>query len=132
MKNKIIIFLVLFIPLAVFILLEYFSNSSKADAFVPEESLGKAKLIKFYSPMCSECKTVAKNIEAAMDGYEELIILEEINAGNADKKTKAMLSKYKITVVPTVVFVDKQGKTTRKNEGMIDTYEIKQCLDEIK
>ena len=132
MKNKIIILLILLVPLSLFIFMEQFTknNSNIADA---DEYLGKVKLIKFYSPMCSECKDVGRNVENVLKNYdEEIIIFEEINAGKTDPKTKKMISKYKVTVVPTLIFVDKTGKVYKKSEGMIEEEQIKEFLDNIK
>lgn len=130
MKNKIIILMTLFIPLSIFIFLQHITNNTEATAL--PDSVGIAKLIKFYSPMCSECKTVAKNVEDVMDEYNSTVILEEINAAKGDKKTKDLISKYNVTVVPTLIFVDKEGNTCNKVEGMIQKEEIKRNLDEIK
>ena len=131
MKNKIIILLILIVPLAVFILLEQFTKDDTANA-IPSDVVGVSKLIKFYSPMCSECKTVGKNVENVMPDYEGVVVLEEINASKTDKMTKSLVSKYKITVVPTLVFIDKQGKVQNTVEGMIEEQDIRNNLEKIK
>ncbi len=132
MKNKLIILLVLFIPLAIFISMELFVKSSETTAAFSQEGFQKPRLIKFYSPMCSECKKVGENIENVIKDYGDTIVLEEINTNQKDRKTKSMISNYKVTVVPTLIFVDKTGNVTQKNEGMIEEIEIKNYLEEIK
>lgn len=130
MKNKIIILITLFIPLAIFIFLEHITNNNEATAYVEES--GMPKLMKFYSPMCSECKTVAKNIEDVIGDYENIIVLEEINVAKNDKKTKNLISKHNVTVVPTLIFIDKTGKTCNKVEGMIEKEAVKKNIEQIK
>ena len=51
---------------------------------------------------------------------------------NAIKVFTETIETYKITVVPTVVFVDKQGKIAYKKEGIIEEFEIKNNLEMIK
>ena len=130
MKNKIIILLIFIVPLAVFALLQSISKNQIADAAI-EPALGKGRIIKFYSPMCSECKTVGKNVEKAIQKYED-VVFEEIDVTEKTPKTKYLIDSYKITVVPTVVFIDKQGNVENKTEGAIDEIEIENHLEKIK
>ena len=43
-----------------------------------------------------------------------------------------MIETYKITVVPTIVFLDKNGAVVNKIEGLADEITIKENLDKIK
>ncbi len=131
MKNKIIILLVFMVPIAMFAFLQGITKNSVANAN-SYQSTDKAKIIKFYSPMCSECKKVSENVKNVHNDYKDIIILEEINVADTSQKTKDLIEAYKVTVVPTVIFVDKQGKITNRQEGMIEEIEIRNNLDEIK
>ena len=132
MKNRIIILLIFIIPMAIFAFLKMTNN--EPDTIVQNQAMAfdKAKLIKFYSPMCSECKTVKMNVDKVIKDYGDNIFYEEFNVSENDPKTQSMVETYKVTVVPTVVFVDKQGKIAHKKEGIIEEIEIKTNLDSIK
>lgn len=133
MRNKIIILLIFAVPLAVFAFLQYTTNNYAANAdTVQNQSLNKAKIIKFYSPMCSECKKMGEIVGSAMKDYNDSIIYEEINVSEKDNKTKNMIETYKVTVVPTVVFIDKDGKVFEKKEGLIEEVEVRNNLEAVK
>lgn len=133
MRNKIIILLIFAVPLAVFAFLQYTTNNYAANAdTVQNQSLNKAKIIKFYSPMCSECKKMGEIVGSAMKDYNDSIIYEEINVSEKDNKTKNMIEAYKVTVVPTVVFIDKDGKVFEKKEGLIEEVEVRNNLEAVK
>jgi len=129
MKNNIIILLIFIIPLAIFFFLQNLTGDNSVNA--ASDIIGP-KLVKFYSPMCSECGKVAKNVENVIKDYENIVEYEEINVGKSDRKTKNLISSYDITVVPTLLFIDKNGKVCHKTEGLVEEKEIKKHLDEIK
>ena len=39
----------------------------------------KAKIVKFSSPMCSECKEMEIELTKAMENYKDSVLIEEIN-----------------------------------------------------
>ena len=129
MKNKIVILLIFLVPFTVFFLLQ--KTLGDNSSYAASDIIGP-KLVKFYSPMCTECSKVGKNIENAIKDYENTIFYEEINVAKNDRKTKNSISSYGVTVVPTLLFIDKDGKVCEKVEGMIDEETIKENLDVIK
>ena len=48
------------------------------------------------------------------------------------KYNKAAIKKYKVSLVPTLVFLDKEGNTIKKTEGMMKSDEIIEVLNRIK
>ncbi len=133
MKNKIIILMILVVPIAVFALLQYATKDYAANAgSIQEENLNKGKFIKFSSPMCSECKKVTTAVKNVMPEYRDVILYEEINVSDKTSKSEDMIEAYKISVVPTVIFIDKSGKIVNKAEGLVDESFIKENLDKIK
>ena len=135
MKNWIIVLLIFVLPLGLY---AYFDNKATADSCTVTGSaisIPKAKIIKFSSPMCSECQEVTVEIKKAMENFKDSVIIEEYNVLDNYEKgrnlTKDMIKKHKISLVPTLIFVDKEGKTLKK-EGMIKSKEIAEILDKIK
>ena len=133
MKNKIIIIMIFAVPLALFAFLQYFTKDYAANASLNEtQTLNKGKLIKFSSPMCSECKKVKGIVDNVIPDYKETVLLEEINVSENTSKSQDMIDTYKISVVPTVIFVNKEGRIINKIEGLVDEITIKENLEKIK
>ena len=68
MKNWIIVLLIFVIPLGLYAYLDAKAQSNKMCS-VEQEKLAmaqKARIIKFSSPMCSECQETAVEMEKAM------------------------------------------------------------------
>ena len=86
--------------------------------------------------MCSECKEITVELDKAMKNYKDSVLIEEINVvenvGKGVKYNKAAIKKYKVSLVPTLVFLDKEGNTIKKSEGMMKSEEIIEVLDRIK
>ena len=138
MKNWIIILLIFIMPLSLYAYLEAKAESAKVCAVVgnAEVKNPKAKIVKFSSPMCSECKEMAIELDKAMENYKDSVIVEEINVvenvGKGVKYNKAAIKKYNVSLVPTTVFLDKEGNTIKKREGLVRSDEIIEILDGIK
>ncbi len=138
MKNWIIVLLIFILPLSLY---AYLDAKAQNDAMCKiegnkEVKNPKAKIIKFSSPMCSECKEVAVEMDKAMQNYKDSVIVEEINVvenvGKEGKYNKEAIKKYNIVLVPTLIFLDKQGNIVKKQEGLMKSNEITEVLDGIK
>lgn len=137
MKNWIIVLLVFVIPLGVFAWLETGANKTSAkEAQIANHTTvptnGKAKLMKFSSPMCSDCKKVSKIMIDIIPDYENEITFEEINVSDGSKASSKAVKDYMVTVVPTLIFVSKDGKILQKTEGLLSEEEIRTSLNNIK
>ena len=136
MRNWIIVLLIFVMPLSLY---AYLDNKATADACKVTgnaASIPMAKIIKFSSPMCSECIETSVEIKKAMKDYQNSVIIEEYNVLDNNQKgqnaTKDAIKKYKISLVPTLVFVNKEGKIVKKQEGLMKSDKIIEVLDEIK
>ncbi len=132
MKNWIIVLLVFAIPLGLYAYLESNSQSTVAKEEVTTNLSGKPRVIKFYSPMCSDCKKVSEEMTGIVEDYKDAVTFEEINVSEQTDKNKALIKKYKITLVPTLVFESVDGKTVNKVEGFIENDEIENNIVNIK
>lgn len=138
MKNWIVVLLIFIMPLGLYAYLDAKAQNGKMCT-VEQEKLAmasKARIIKFSSPMCSECKETAVEMEKAMKDYKDSVIVEEINVienvGKGNNYNKDAIKKYKVTLVPTLVFLDKQGNVVKRQEGLMKSEEIIEVLDGIK
>lgn len=138
MKNWIVVLLIFILPLSLYAYLDAKAQSAKVCSVEgnAEVKTPKAKIIKFSSPMCSECKEMAVEMDKAMKNYKDSVILEEINVvenvGKGVNYNKAAIKKYNVSLVPTTVFLDKNGNTVKKREGLVKSEEIIEILDGIK
>lgn len=141
MKNWIIVLLIFVIPLGLW---GYLDNTAKADSGTIAQNIAALDsktmmntqkplptLYKFSSPMCGDCKKVAKEIEPLRAKWEDKVIFKEYNVSGSEGESptvQSLLSKYKITVVPTLLFVDSNGKLVKKTEGYISQSNIETNL----
>lgn len=139
MRNWIIVLLIFTIPMGLY---AYLDAKAQNAMMCTSKSLGqtktpienkKVKIIKFSSPMCSECKEAGIELDKAMKERKDAFIVEEINvtkdAGAEGNYTKEAIKKYKVTLVPTIVFVNKEGKVIHKEEGAMKSSEIIEIID---
>lgn len=136
MKNWIIVLLIFIMPLSLYAYLDNKATAKACKVAGAASAVPSAKLIKFSSPMCSECQEVAVEIKKAMKDFKGSVIIEEYNVLDSYAKgkniAKDMIKKHKVTLVPTLVFVDKEGNIVQKKEGMVKSEEITTILDKIK
>jgi len=137
MKNWIIVLLIFVIPLGIFAWLETGANKTNAQeallaSHTPSHTNGKAKLMKFSSPMCSDCKKVSKVMVNIVPDYKDAVTFEEINVSDGSKASSDAVKEYKVTVVPTLIFISKDGKIIQKTEGLLSEEEIRTSLNNIK
>lgn len=147
MKNWIVVLLIFAVPIGIFAWLESGSNKSIAKETSAQEtmaksempttpartnSLGKPRMLKFASPMCSDCKKVSTELVGVIPDYKDAVTFEEINVTDGSKESAALVKDYKVTVVPTLVFIGKDGKIIHKQEGFLTESEIRTHLDTIK
>ena len=136
MRNWIVVLLIFIMPLGLYAYLDARAQNNDMCKAEEEKALQGARIIKFTSPMCSECQEVALEMKKAMKDYKGPVVVEEVNVidngGKGTDYTKSQIKKYKIKLTPTLVFVDKDGKVIHKQEGMMSSDEIISLLDEME
>lgn len=76
------------------------------------------KLLKFYAPWCAPCQGLSMVIAAAEEKIS--IPIEEVNI---DEDIDTAI-KYGVRSVPTLVVVDDQGNTVKKNVGVLNEAQL--------
>ena len=70
-----------------------------------------------------------------MKNYKGSVMVEEINVvenvGKGIDYNKSQIKKYKVTLVPTLVFIDRQGNVIHRQEGAMSSDEIVDILEMI-
>ena len=138
MRNWFIILMIFVLPMALFAYLDAKAQNAMMCKVNQNNEItdSKVKIIKFSSPMCSECKEASNELDKISKDYGNSVIIEEINvtqnAGKEGQYTKDAIKKYKVTLVPTLIFIDKNGKLVHRQEGAMKSKDIKEIIDENK
>ena len=115
-KNIFWILLIFLVPLALYWGLTR-ENVTELSAIA---STGD-EVIKFSSPMCFECQELEKVFEEVYPKYRDKVSLKKVDVTKHDKNCKALIREYKVTLVPTTVFKNQDGKITRRIEGTMQS-----------
>ena len=131
MKNWIIALVILVVPVITYYALD--KNAAQKAAFEAQAAQATAKpiVIKFYSPMCLDCKKLDSVVKEVLPKYEDRIVFQNINGQANDKNTEALVAKYNVTLVPTMVFVKKDGTVYKRTEGCLAKEQLDHILSEI-
>ena len=75
---------------------------------------------------------MGKLFNEIMPDYNSYIKFINIDAQKTDKQTQNLIRKYKVNVVPTIIYINKDGKEVRKTEGIVSENNLRLYLNEIK
>ncbi len=129
MKQKlslVAITLILVLPIVFYALFKAPENSGALEA-----AAGKPIVLEFSSPMCSECLKLKKVLDVVEPQYKRKITFQKINAAMMDRETVEKVRKYNVKVVPTTIFIDKEGNTVAKKEGAMTKEVFVSQLEEL-
>ena len=126
-KNILIILFIFLVPVISYFMLTM-SNESTAKTM----QTGKPQIVKFTSQMCLDCQTMNKIIKELYPNYSEDIVLTEIQVQDGKPQTQEQIDKYNVTLVPTIILIDSQGKQVKRIEGAISKDEMDKCLRALK
>lgn len=128
-RNLFIILSILIIPLAMYFVLKT-SAEENLGSFA-EASASKPVVLDFTSPLCLECKELKKVLEPAEKKYHDKITFKKINVNSTAGNTQSLVKKYNVNVVPTMVFLNKEGKVVKRTEGSMPKAELESYLDKL-
>ena len=127
MKNITIILLIIILPIVTFLVLD--KNRTTSDIALADNN--QPKFILFTSTMCLDCQRVKKELALIEDDYKDKVSIIKINALEKKGKTTALIKKYDVTLVPTLIFIDKNDKIINKTEGYMSKDEMKTFLEQM-
>ena len=116
MKQKIsliVMTLIMVLPIALYAIFKTPQDSIAIAA------TGKPTVVEFTSPLCSECQKLKKVLDVVEPKYTNKITFTKVNTARMDRKTLKEIEKYEIKVVPTIIFLDKDGNIISKTEGSV-------------
>lgn len=127
-KNLIIILSIFVLPLIAYFALTKTTSEAKTVSTVQ----GKPQIIKFTSTMCLDCQTMNKIFKEIYPKYSNKITLTEIQVADGSSFTESKIKEHHVTLVPTIILIDKNGKQVRRIEGAIAKEEMENCLKELE
>ena len=126
-KNLIVILAIFVIPLVTYFMLTV-SNATTAKTV----EKGKPQVLKYTSQMCLDCQTMNKVFKNIFPKYKDSIVLTEIQVQDKNSFNDEMIQKYNVTLVPTVILINSEGKVVQRIEGAITETEMDECLKGLK
>ncbi len=132
MKNIVIILAIIILPMLIYGGLKLNIDKRVENQANAQISQNMAQVLKFSSKMCKDCIEMGKLFNEVMPDYDNDIKFINIDAQNTDKNTQNLIRKYKVNVVPTVIYINKEGKEVRKTEGIVSENNLRLYLNEIK
>ena len=78
------------------------------------------KMIELGSTTCTPCKAMEKVLDDLRESYPDTLIVEFIDIDKARERAQS----YNITVIPTQVFLDAEGKEFHRHEGFFPKDDI--------
>ncbi len=85
------------------------SSDAKAATAGKEKQASLPTIYDFGAVWCVPCKKFAPIFDKVAESYKGKVDFQHIDA--EDEKHKALVEKYKVMTLPTIIFVDKAGKT---------------------
>lgn len=127
-KNLIVVLAIFIIPLITYAMLTISNNPTTAQ----DNRENKPQVVKFTSQMCLDCQTMNNVFKEIFPKYKDKIILTEIQVQDRNDYNQSMIDKYNVTLVPTIILLDSNGKQVRRIEGAIPSSEMDTCLKGLK
>ena len=124
-KNFLVILLILFVPMIAYFALS--KTQAKENKIVDINK--RPQIIKFTSTMCLDCQKMNKIFKEIFPKYENKVVLTEIHVQDGKSFTGEQIEKYKVTLVPTIILINSDGKIVKRIEGAIEQDEMEQCLE---
>ncbi len=126
MKNIIIVLLILIVPVCAYL----FMSRNSADFMADAKEKNIPALMIFTSSMCMDCQKMKAVLKEVESEYDSKIDFVYINALDKDRKIKEYIKKYKVVLVPTLIFVDDNGNQINKVEGFIPKEQLISEIEE--
>ena len=125
-KNIIIIAAIFILPI-----IAYVALSSSQAVSATQRVEGQSQIIKFSSKLCLDCKKIKKEFDELVPEYQDKISITEYNIDGSDKEVNDAIAKYNVSLVPTIVFINPNGKEVRRTEGYVNKNTLEEYFKEL-
>lgn len=114
-KSFVIIAMIFILPLVAYSVLSL-GSSSKSVA----HDINNPTIIKFSSKLCMDCKRLEDVVKEVYPNYKTQLNYKEVRVDENTKEMTKMIKKYDVVLVPTLVYLDKDGNIIKKTEGFVE------------
>ncbi|OGH96930.1 MAG: hypothetical protein A2039_01030 [Candidatus Melainabacteria bacterium GWA2_34_9] len=128
-SSLLVILLVFALPILLYYAIKGPNKESFSAAALAEAN--KPKVLHFSQAMCSECKKLEGYYGQIKQKYQGKVVFIHIDVADGTPQTQSLMQKYNVKVVPTLVFINKNGQVVKVTEGAIPQEEIERYLDSI-
>lgn len=104
-------------------------KASTSPASSNDKKTAMPVIYDFGAAWCVPCKKFAPIFDKVAESYKGKADFQHIDAD--DEKNKALVDKYKVMSLPTIVFVDKAGKTVATKNKVMTEAELVQQMDSL-
>jgi len=126
-KTLITVALIFVLPMVLYGVL---SGRQPAVSETAVASAGMPKVIKFSSPMCSDCQKMEEIIDELDDEYDERVDFIEISVNNNSREVKEQIKKYNVKLVPTMIFLNSKGEQIARVEGAVPKEQLIEYIEQ--
>ncbi|MCM1009580.1 MAG: thioredoxin family protein [Fusobacterium sp.] len=126
-KTLLIVCMIFALPVIAYALL---NANQPAPSEVAVAATGMPQMIKFSSPMCSDCQHMAEILHQVQPQYQDKVEFVEISVNQSSPQVKEQIRRYNVKLVPTMVFLNSNGQQIARVEGSIPKEELVKYLDE--
>ena len=81
--------------------------------------------------MCLECQDLEKVIDKVFPKYNDKVVLHKIDVSKKDKNCQALIKEYNVTLVPTTVFKNQDGRILRQVVGTMEPELLESYIEEL-
>ena len=127
-KTLIIIALIFALPMICYYVLSG-KQAQVSEVAVASQANGMPKLIKFSSPMCSDCQRMAEIISEVVDDYKDKVEFVEISVNQNSPQVREQIKRHNVKLVPTMVFINSKGEIVGRVEGSIPKEDLIMYLE---
>lgn len=92
-----------------------------------EEQTTTYKLYEFVGVNCPACEAMEDTYQKVKGEYESKMNFEQVDV----TRNMNLSNKYRVTVIPTFIIVDKEGNVKRRKEGLMEEQVFKEFLDSV-
>ncbi len=127
-KTLLIVCMIFALPVIAYALLN--ANQPAPSEVAVAATTGMPQVIKFSSPMCSDCQHMAEILHQVQPQYQDKVDFVEISVNQTSPQVKEQIRRYNVKLVPTMIFTNSKGEQIARVEGSIPKEELIKYLDE--
>lgn len=128
--SLIIILLVFALPVLLYYIVKAPAKDNSSMTALAEAA-NKPKVLHFSQTMCSECRKLEGYYEPLKQKYQGKVVFVDIDVASGTPESQALMQKYNVRVVPTLVFINRSGQVVKVTEGAIPQEELEGYLNSI-